>query len=346
MLVLSGPTGGTEHDGGGHPERPARIDAVMAGLQDLALGTELFTVPAQPASLAALLRVHEAEYLDELAAFCHRGGGNLDPDTYAREDSWAAALNAAGAGLAAIDALRARAEGVGFVVARPPGHHAVRDRAMGFCLLNNVAVAAAELAAAGERVLVLDWDVHHGNGTQDIFWDDSRVLYVSTHQSPLYPGTGRAQEIGGPHAAGLTVNIPLPPGATGDVVRRALEVVARPVIERFRPTWVLISAGFDAHRDDPMANLSLSSGDFAELARLVAQFAPRPGRVVAFLEGGYDLTALRYSVADTIGALLGGSDRREETTTGGRGADAVERAEQDRTVALARVVSAPPGGRQ
>jgi acetoin utilization deacetylase AcuC-like enzyme len=339
MLILSGPTGANEHDGGGHPERPARIGAVMAGLNDLALGSELVTVPVVEAPHEHLLRVHDAHYLEELDAFCRQGGGNLDPDTFARADSWGAAQRAAGAGLSAIEALRHHGEGVAFVVARPPGHHAIRDQAMGFCLVNNVAVAAADLAASGERVLVLDWDVHHGNGTQAIFWDDPKVLYVSTHQWPLYPGTGRPEEVGGPNARGLTVNVPLPPGSTGADVRRAVNLVARPAIELFEPTWVLLSAGFDAHRDDPMADLTLSSGDFAELAMLAAEFAPQPGRLVVFLEGGYDLTALRLSVSDTIGALLGGSDRRQALSTDSRADEAVTRARAEREAALTRLSS-------
>ncbi len=224
-----------------------------------------------------------------------------------------------------------------FVVVRPPGHHALRDRAMGFCLLNNIAVAAAALTAVGERVLIVDWDVHHGNGTQAIFWDDPDVLYVSTHQWPLFPGSGSATEIGGPHARGLTVNIPLPPGTTGDVVRRAIDEVALPVVEEFAPTWVLVSAGFDAHRADPLAELALSSGDFAELATTVASLAPRPGRLVLFLEGGYDLEALRVSVAATVSALLGGSYQPEVPTFGGPGEETVRCALDDRIEALRRV---------
>ena len=180
----------------------------------------------------------------------------------------------AGAGLAALAALEQQGDAIAFVPVRPPGHHATRDRAMGFCLLNNVAVAAAARTVLGERVLIVDWDVHHGNGTQDIFWDDPAVLYVSTHQHPLYPGTGRPDEVGGAAALGLTVNLPLPPGATGDVVRAALDEEARATIEAFRPDWVLVSCGFDAHRDDPLSNLQLSSGDFAELARIVRDFVP------------------------------------------------------------------------
>jgi len=340
VLTVIGPSGGTGtvHDGGTHPERQARIDAVMAGIADLApeLGSELEIVPPERADAAALERVHAAGYVHRLEEFCLSGGGNLDLDTFARPDSWEAALLSAGAGLQAIDALRARGDGVAFVATRPPGHHALTDRSMGFCLLNNVAVSAAALVAAGERVLIVDWDVHHGNGTQAMFWNDPSVLYVSTHQSPFYPGTGQADEVGGTAGRGLTVNVPLPAGATGDVVRRALDVVAAPAIDAFSPTWVLISAGFDAHRGDPLADLSLSGGDFAALARTVSAYAPRPGRLVVVLEGGYDLRALRTSVAATLGALTGASppDGGERPTSGGPGAEMVELAAAAREQAL------------
>jgi acetoin utilization deacetylase AcuC-like enzyme len=346
MLIVSGPTGESEHDGGDHPERPARIGAVMAGVDDLHLGSDLHIVAPLAAGMAQLTRVHDTTYLDELAAFCQAGGGALDPDTYATADSWTAARRAAGAGLAAIDALRQRNDGVAFVAARPPGHHAVRDRAMGFCLLNNIAVSAAALAADGERVLIIDWDVHHGNGSQAIFWDDPNVLYVSTHQSPLFPGSGAAREIGGPSALGRTVNVPLPAGATGDIVRRAIDEVALPAIDDFDPTWVLVSAGFDAHRADPLAELALSSGDFAELARTVAGFAPRPGRLVLFLEGGYDLGALRMSVAAALGALLGGFYQPEDPTYGGPGAEMVHLARSERDEALHRAGQLAPSVRR
>jgi acetoin utilization deacetylase AcuC-like enzyme len=347
-LTVIGPSGEQGHDGGGHPERPARIDAVMAGVGDVGrlLGSDLEMVPAEAAPLAALERVHSADYLQRLEAFCREGGGHLDPDTFARPDSWEVALCSAGAGLQAIDLLRHRDEGVAFVATRPPGHHALAERAMGFCLLNNVAVAAAALAAAGERVVIVDWDVHHGNGTQAIFWESPDVLYVSTHQSPFYPGTGAAEEIGGSGAAGagsgigLTVNVPLPAGSTGDAVRLALDEVAAPVVEAFAPTWVLVSAGFDAHRSDPLAELSLSSGDFAALAKTVAEFATAPGRMVLFLEGGYDLDSLRASVAATLGALVEGEaadvvgEAESETSGGGGGVEAVRRAATARERAL------------
>jgi acetoin utilization deacetylase AcuC-like enzyme len=343
MLIVSSPLDGPEHHRAGHPEQPKRIDAVMAGIDDLHLGTDLQLIHGSPADRAQLMGVHAASYLDELAAFCHAGGGDLDPDTYATKESWSTARSAVGAGLAAIDALRNLNDGVAFVAARPPGHHALRDRAMGFCLLNNIAVAAAALIQDGERVLIVDWDVHHGNGTQEIFWDEPNVLYVSTHQWPLFPGSGRAQEIGGAHALGGTINVPLPAGATGDVVRRAVDEVALPAIDAFDPTWVLVSAGFDAHRADPMAGLALSSGDFADLARTVAGFAPRPGRLVLFLEGGYDLPALRASVTATLSVLLGASYTAEDSTSGGPGTEMVNQAKADRGAALRQSELVVPG---
>jgi acetoin utilization deacetylase AcuC-like enzyme len=342
VLTVIGPSGGTGtvHDGGGHPERPARIDAVMLGIADLApeLGGDLEIVAPEPADTESLLRVHPAEYLHRLEEFCRDGGGNIDLDTFARPDSWEAALLSAGAGLQAIAVARQRADGVAFVATRPPGHHASAEHSMGFCLLNNVAVSAAALVAAGERVLIVDWDVHHGNGTEAVFWDNPSVLYVSTHQSPLYPGTGDADEVGGPDAFGLTVNVPVPAGSTGDILRRALDEVAAPVIEEFGPTWVLVSAGFDAHRADPLAELALSSGDFADLARTVAGYAPRPGRLVLFLEGGYDLGALRSSVAATLGALtdLPPGSGFEPPTSGGAAAEVVGTAATRRARSLDR----------
>jgi acetoin utilization deacetylase AcuC-like enzyme len=322
-LILAGPVGADRHDGGPrHPERQRRIDAVMRGVEDLHLGDELVHVDVAPASRAALERVHDAAYLDELEQRCRAGGGDLDEDTYATTDSYDTARLAAGAGLAVVDLLESRGSGVGFVAARPPGHHALAGRAMGFCLLNNVAVAAASLTAAGRRVAIIDWDVHHGNGTQELFWDDANVLFVSMHQSPLYPGTGDAREVGGPGAPGLTVNVPLPEGATGDVAADAIDRVAGPVVDAFAPDWVLVSCGFDAHRADPLGGLALSSGDFAALAQLVRSMAA-PGRLALFLEGGYDLDALRSSVTSTIGALLGARAVDEGPTSGGPGRDAV-----------------------
>jgi acetoin utilization deacetylase AcuC-like enzyme len=207
-----------------------------------------------------------------------------------------------------------------FVAARPPGHHATATSGMGSCLLNNVAVTAAALADRGERVLIVDWDVHHGNGTQDIFWNDPRVMYVSTHEWPAYPGTGHAGEVGGPGAPGLTVNLPLPAGATGDVALAALDEIAWPVVDVFEPTWVLVSAGFDAHRDDPLADLGWSAGDFAALTRVVRRLVPKPSRLIAFLEGGYDLHALAMSAGATVAAMADQAYAQiERPTSGGPG---------------------------
>lgn len=334
MLIMNAPYDDAGHEETGHPERPGRTTAARAGVGDLELDDELHFVEPYLASRAELTRVHAGTYLDELGAFCYAGGGDIDADTYATFDSWDTAQRAAGAGLAVIRELERLGDGVGFVATRPPGHHALRDRAMGFCLLNNIAIAAAALSAQGERVLILDWDVHHGNGTQSIFWDQPDVLYVSTHQSPLFPGDGAAYEIGGMKALGQTINIPLPAGATGDVLLRGLEEVATPVIDEFRPTWVLVSAGFDAHRDDPMADVALTSGDFGALGRIAASFAPVPGRLALFLEGGYNLAALRESVTATLAAALDGTNLGEVTSSGGAGMDSIARTLKERDAAL------------
>jgi acetoin utilization deacetylase AcuC-like enzyme len=319
-LFLGGPTGSTSHDGGPHhPEQQGRIFAAMDGVRDLGLQDEIVHVPAEEASMEDLERVHSVSYLRELEVLSEEGGGDIDPDTYIRSDSWTAARLAAGTALAAIREMERSGEGLAFIPVRPPGHHAESDRAMGFCLINNIAVAAAALTDRGNRVLIVDWDVHHGNGTQSIFWNDPNVLYVSTHQYPLFPGSGRASEVGGPGALGLTVNLPLPAGSTGDVVRHAIDKVARPTIEDFAPEWVLVSCGFDAHRADPLAELKLSSGDFADLALLVSEFVPRSGRVALCLEGGYNPAALRTSVEATLAALLQIRGHRTDATSGGPG---------------------------
>jgi acetoin utilization deacetylase AcuC-like enzyme len=334
VLVVNGPCDDSGHEDPGHPERPGRSIAARSAIADLHLESDLITVAPRAASRAELLLVHQGNYLDELGAFCYDGGGDIDQDTYATYDSWSIAQHAAGGGLAVIEELRDRNEGVGFVVTRPPGHHALRDRAMGFCLLNNIAVSAAALSHQGERVLIIDWDVHHGNGTQQIFWNDPNVLYVSTHQSPLFPGTGAAGEVGGWQAIDGTVNIPLPLGATGDILQRAFEEVAGPVVEHFGPTWVLVSAGFDGHRADPLAEFELTSGDFSRLTQLVASLAPRPGRLALFLEGGYDLDALRSSIHASLAAVLGVSYTTEPHSHGGPGVDQLLHVRHERRVAV------------
>ena len=326
MLVATDPLFAEHDPGRGHPERPARLDAVLAGI-DL-VGVEHTALPRRAATRAELERVHPAAHLDRLEQLCLGGGGPLDADTAVSERSYEAAVFAAGAGLAAIAALDAGSDASAFLAVRPPGHHAVPAHAMGFCLVNNVAIAAAALVDRGERVVVVDWDAHHGNGTQEIFESSPSVLYVSLHEWPLYPGTGRLDETGIGAGLGTTLNIPVPAGATGDVYLEALDTVVAPAVAQFAPTWVLVSAGYDAHRADPLTGLGLSAGDFADLTARVVGFAPVPGRVVVFLEGGYDLVALRDSVAATVGTLAGTPIRPEPATSGGPGRRSVAAARE------------------
>jgi acetoin utilization deacetylase AcuC-like enzyme len=313
-----------DHDTGpGHPERPGRLEAVLAGARRADLVDAVVPVAARPATRSELETVHPAAYLDALEAFCAEGGGAIDGDTHAVTASWEAAVLAAGAGVDAADRLAAGEADAAFCAVRPPGHHATPRGAMGFCLVNSAAVTAAVLAGRGERVVILDWDAHHGNGTQDAFYADGRVLYVSLHQWPLYPGTGQADERGEGDGRGTTLNVPLPPRATGDVYLRAMDELIAPAVDAFAPTWLLVSAGYDAHRADPLTDLGLSSGDFADLAARALALAPA-GRRILFLEGGYDLEALADSTAATLGALVGIDHRPERATSGGPGMDLID----------------------
>ncbi|HYA44953.1 MAG TPA: histone deacetylase [Acidimicrobiales bacterium] len=337
MLLLSAEPDLDHHDTGpGHPERRERVVAALAGIEEAGLSGGVVRLAPRRATLEELEKIHTRPYLKSLEDFCEAGGGSLDSDTTVSRGSWDAARLAAGGTLAVVDALAEAGEGVGFVAQRPPGHHATASQAMGFCLINNLAVSAAVLAERGEKVLVLDWDVHHGNGTQAAFWDDPRVLYVSAHQWPLYPGTGSVDATGGPHARGLTVNVPLPRGATGDVYLYAMDEVVAPAVQRFDPTWVLVSCGFDPHRDDPIGHMALSAGDFADLAGRAKGFVPRPGRLMLVLEGGYDLDAIRHCTGAVVAQLLDGTYRPEPATSGGPGQEAVDRARVAQAIAAGR----------
>jgi acetoin utilization deacetylase AcuC-like enzyme len=317
------------HDPGrGHPERVARLEAVREGVRRAGVDDAIRVLEPRDATHGELLQVHDPAHLSRVEEMSTRGGGVIDADTAVSGGSWRAAVRAAGAGLSAVDALTRGDGRAAFLGLRPPGHHATGHVPMGFCLLNNVAVTAAALAARGERVAIVDYDAHHGNGTQDIFWRDPRVLYVSLHEWPLYPGTGRLDDTGEGDGEGTTCNFPLPAGATGDVYLRAFDDLIEPLIARFEPDWVLVSVGYDAHRADPLTGLALSAGDYAALAARVTALG-RPGRIIMFLEGGYDLDAVRDSVAATLPALLGeGAAPPEAPTSGGPGAPVVAAASE------------------
>ena len=303
MLLYTHPACLAHDAGPGHPESPSRLQAVLE-----ALAHEKFAgldrVEAPRVTREQLARAHADALIEEVFASAPREGyARLDPDTAMSPASLEAAQRAAGAVCAAVDALLDGKTARAFCAVRPPGHHATRDTAMGFCLFNNVAIGAAHALARGvERVAVVDFDVHHGNGTQDIFWDDPRVLYASTHQWPLYPGTGARSETG----AGNIVNVPLPRGASGTEFHTAFNDAILPALHRFEPRLVMISAGFDAHRLDPLADLNLVAEDYTWVTRELVEIAQKyaSGRVVSSLEGGYSLTALRESAVAHVAALL------------------------------------------
>lgn len=302
-----------------HPESPARLRAVQLGIARAGLTDALVPVEPTPAPDADLERIHPEAYRRALRSFCEAGGGHLDGDTSVVEASWDAAVLAAGAGLDVIAALD-RGEGdVGFCAVRPPGHHALASQAMGFCLFNNVAVAAAHLRDRGERVAIVDYDAHHGNGTQALFWNDPDVFYVSAHEWPQYPGTGGLHETGAGAGEATTLNLPFPAFTTGDVYRRAFDEVVLPTLAAWGPTWLLISAGFDAHRADPVTSMGLTSGDYADLTTALLPLVPA-GRRLLHLEGGYDLDALADSTGAVLSAMIdGGAFRPEAPTAGGPG---------------------------
>jgi acetoin utilization deacetylase AcuC-like enzyme len=297
-----------EHFAAGHPESPDRLEAVLSLLRECGLLERLLTVEARDATADELALVHDPRYIEALDRACAEGGGWADMDTYMTARSCAAARQAVGAVVAATDAVLSGDSRSAFCAVRPPGHHARPTQAMGFCLANNVAIAAAHAHSRGiERIAIIDIDVHHGNGTQDAFYSEPDILYVSTHQYPYYPGTGRLEEIGEGEAAGTNVNIPLAAGSGDEEYATAFERVVEPIVRRFEPHLVLVSCGFDAHFADPLASMSLSASGYGDLASRIVRMAGEysDGRLVVALEGGYDLTAIAWGARIVIETMLG-----------------------------------------
>ena len=293
-----------------HPERPDRFKAIRDRVADDPISQRLEWRRPDPAPLEWIERVHTRGYMREVEEACLKGASALDGgDTLACQDSFRAACLAAGGALEAVDAVLRDGKLSAFSALRPPGHHARPHTAMGFCIFNNIAIAARYALEHHhlQRVAIIDWDVHHGNGTQETFYEDSQVFFCSAHQYPFYPGTGSREDTGGGEAEGLTLNIPLARGACGADMMDAFREQAEPILKSFRPQLLLLSAGFDAHYEDPLGELVLSDDDFAELTRWAVRRAEDTcaGRIVSILEGGYNLDALARSVLVHLEALVG-----------------------------------------
>jgi acetoin utilization deacetylase AcuC-like enzyme len=311
-----------QHDTGSHPEQPARITAIQRELHERDwLGYERLESP--PVDRDVLLRVHPESYVASIEAVSARGGGHLDLDTVMSEASFDAALHAAGGAVRLVELLVTGETPTGFSSHRPPGHHASAAKAMGFCLFNNIAVAARHaIDGLGlRRVLILDWDVHHGNGTNDIFYEDHDVLFISIHQYPLYPGTGRTNEAGAGPGLGYTVNLPVPPGSGDATYTSLVRDVVSPLARAYEPELVLLSAGYDAHVEDPLAECHVTDDGFAAVARLMRSVCADELEVPlgAVLEGGYALGALARGVAVTLEALSGAGETGRAGGAGGAG---------------------------
>jgi acetoin utilization deacetylase AcuC-like enzyme len=302
-----------------HPESPERLEAINRHLADRGLLDNMVPVTPDYPDETDVLRVHDPSYLRKIELACRRGDLTLDAeDTYLSSNSYTVALLSAGGAIAGAESVATGRVRRAFCAIRPPGHHADSRTGMGFCLLNNVAIAARYLQARHgiSRIFIVDWDVHHGNGTQNIFLEDPSVYFFSIHEHPsfLYPGTGRRWETGRGAGEGTTLNAPMAPGAGDDEYRLAFEQMLRPAMETFRPEMILVSAGFDAHRDDPLADIQLTEEGFRFMTRFVVEMADRHcgGRVVSLLEGGYDLNSVTSSVEAHLRELFGDKQRKEE----------------------------------
>jgi acetoin utilization deacetylase AcuC-like enzyme len=300
------------HDNPAHPEKKERLQAILSLLRTENLLERLEQLAPQPATVEELARVHTPEHIAHIENLCRQGRPQVDADTYLVPQSYEVGLMSAGAALTAMRAVLRGKLDVCFSLGRPPGHHAEPHRAMGFCLFNNMAVAArhAQLEFGLKRILIVDWDVHHGNSTQKVFYHEPDVLFVSVHQDPAFPGTGHLHETGAGEGAGYNVNIPLPPGCGDPEYSRVFAEIIRPLADRFRPELVMVSAGQDTYHQDPLAAMRLSFRGFAQQARHIREIADTyaEGRVVLTLEGGYHLRGQAEAVA-TVLAELGGWDR-------------------------------------